>query len=83
MPLAGHDDDQIDNDLAKILISIHVPLAGHDVGSPSLRKMSLTISIHVPLAGHDYMQELGIKGGVDFNPRAPCGARRRRLSLTR
>ena len=34
------------------------------------------ISTHAPLAGRDPDQRLDIRGGKDFNPRAPCGARR-------
>ena len=59
----------------RAVISIHAPLAGRDLdhGHALLRDV---ISIHAPLAGRD--------GGwcyinpkySDFNPRAPCGARR-------
>ena len=34
------------------------------------------ISIHVPLAGHDRVRGCTARPSVDFNPRAPCGARR-------
>ena len=42
---------------------------------------SLTISIHAPLAGRDVAAGEADAGGGDFNPRAPCGARRSVSSL--
>ena len=56
------------------LISIHVPLAGHDPKRQP-RLGALFISIHVPLAGHDADGASIGTVGMDFNPRAPCGAR--------
>ena len=57
-------------------ISTHAPLAGRD--RPDLPLVDLRlISTHASLAGRD---ELGMLAGIkikDFNPRAPCGARRR------
>ena len=59
------------------LISIHVPLAGHDIGALTDSTPRLIISIHVPLAGHDPERYGGYYKNINFNPRAPCGARRR------
>ena len=55
-------------------ISIHVPLAGHDTRQ-RIRPGFGAISIHVPLAGHDPKNEDLIQTKLNFNPRAPCGAR--------
>ena len=57
-------------------ISIHAPLAGRD-GSNLLGLFVLqAISIHAPLAGRDVGPVSGAGDGHNFNPRAPCGARR-------
>ena len=57
------------------LISIHAPLAGCDLGLevPINRH---GISIHAPRAGRDSGHEGAGGPDPDFNPRAPCGARR-------
>ena len=57
-------------------ISIHAPHAGRDVEGVTERTYT-DISIHAPHAGRDALHIL-IKAisGFDFNPRAPCGARR-------
>ena len=57
-------------------ISTHAPLAGRDhpvedIASP------YSISTHAPLAGRDMNNTNLINEDEDFNPRAPCGARRR------
>ena len=59
-------------------ISIHVPLAGHDVRSGTADRCT-DISIHVPLAGHDPAGPARAAARQNFNPRAPCGARQRRM----
>ena len=59
-----------------ILISIHAPLAGRDGFYRPLVLFNV-ISIHAPLAGRDFGRFLPLTGRWDFNPRAPCGARRR------
>ena len=38
--------------------------------------MAVIISIHAPLAGRDPGIGSAVAAGIDFNPRAPCGARR-------
>ena len=56
------------------MISIHAPLTGRD----SLAILSvyfLTISIHAPLTGRDSRATGLTTVMIDFNPRAPYGAR--------
>ena len=75
VPLAGHD-------ILLLLhhrwgfISIHVPLAGHDLHL-SVSFQAVRISIHVPLAGHDLLPQFLLRKALNFNPRAPCGARQK------
>ena len=57
-------------------ISIHVPLAGHDYPRDDGYSRTDGISIHVPLAGHDGCRTSSSRCDSNFNPRAPCGARR-------
>ena len=73
-PLAGRDGvtwQATEEDY----ISTHAPLAGRDDVAPVVHAQWI-ISTHAPLAGrddtkwfHDYIYK-------NFNPRAPCGARR-------
>ena len=60
-------------------ISIHAPHAGRDAGDKYITG-SNCISIHAPLAGCDveHIQHT-VWFSPYFNPRAPCGARPRRL----
>ena len=64
-------------------ISIHAPRAGRDV--KILRKFRLCrgISIHAPRAGRDRKLFLTVIVNVNFNPRAPCGARQPLMRYTR
>ena len=39
---------------------------------------NIIISIHAPLAGRDVFRQCEQPQSIDFNPRAPCGARRER-----
>ena len=55
-------------------ISIHAPLAGRD-GPSKMDREGGAISIHAPLAGRDRWRRGPGTGSVNFNPRAPCGAR--------
>ena len=58
-------------------ISIHAPLAGCDL-PPAWRFQSRhDISIHAPLAGCDTLVRAARRGAGNFNPRTPCGVRRR------
>ena len=66
-------------------ISIHAPHAGRDRPAGRL-PYDHVISIHAPHAGRDGRPSSTTFFGRNFNPRAPCGARRRtrpRLSLDR
>ena len=56
-------------------ISIHAPLAGRDPEAGTVT-LFFYISIHAPLAGRDDSGGIGFKLIRNFNPRAPCGARR-------
>ena len=64
-------------DLEDYSISIHAPHAGRDRQFSFLILQDLPISIHAPHAGRDDPAVLGFFPPPDFNPRAPCGARRR------
>ena len=58
------------------IISIHAPRVGRDPGSRRAAYLK-GISIHAPRVGRDAAVITNIIDTVDFNPRAPCGARRR------
>ena len=58
-------------------ISIHAPLAGSDVHSKCCLAQRHFISIHAPLAGSDGHGHGAAELEVDFNPRSPCGERRK------
>ena len=57
-------------------ISIHAPLAGCD-SPPAHGALFVDISIHAPLAGCDNIQCVFAVSACYFNPRTPCGVRRR------
>ena len=59
-------------------ISIHAPLAGRD-SAKILSDLAVGgISIHAPLAGRDALSpQMRRVPFLNFNPRAPCGARPR------
>ena len=64
-----------DRRVEQLQISIHAPRVGRD-GRPFGRWTGADISIHAPRVGRDRGRR-GTAGVVpDFNPRAPCGARR-------
>ena len=56
-------------------ISIHAPLAGRDPYNDVYFTTIYNISIHAPLAGRDCDIWQNRRGNINFNPRAPCGAR--------
>ena len=69
---------------AKIIfcISIHAPRAGCDRTAPPAPHPRL-ISIHAPRAGCDARAASAARDDAgDFNPRTPCGVRRRRRAST-
>ena len=55
-------------------ISIHVPREGHDF-KRFRACLVRRISIHVPREGHDARSYVMCASDIDFNPRAPRGAR--------
>ena len=55
-------------------ISIHAPRAGRDQARYPY-SLGGDISIHAPRAGRDHGLRHALGLGIDFNPRAPCGAR--------
>ena len=59
------------------IVSIHAPRAGRD-WSGRHGAVLPHVSIHAPRAGRDTMATTPTALSVSFNPRAPCGARRRR-----
>ena len=62
-------------------ISIHAPRVGSD--SMIRRFNELTcISIHAPRVGSDFGDQLGDQRHYNFNPRSPCGERRKRIRLS-
>ena len=65
----------------RVCISIHAPHAGRD-RVQVLRVNVSNISIHAPHAGRD-SRGMDLKSRLEyFNPRAPCGARRKRCRPT-
>ena len=56
-------------------ISTHAPLAGRDIASDGIDLKSRLISTHAPLAGRDRLECSTPISSMNFNPRAPCGAR--------
>ena len=59
------------------MISIHAPLAGSDIRNTVFQQVISVISIHAPLAGSDWCTSCGPRRRTHFNPRSPCGERRR------
>ena len=77
-PLAGRDYCTARLNERARSISTHAPLAGRDQHDDS-RLYRVDISTHAPLAGRDTDPgDVVIDPCGDFNPRAPCGARRTR-----
>ncbi len=63
-------------------ISIHSPRAGRDAVCCRFGRV-LVISIHSPRAGRDALAQFCGLGNLNFNPLAPCGARRVRKGKTK
>ena len=57
------------------LISIHAPRVGRDLSTCPANRCRF-ISIHAPRVGRDYARYAERYNFNNFNPRAPCGARR-------
>ena len=75
-PRAGRDALELEKITGRILISIHSPRAGRDVRVKTHAIDRLRISIHSPRAGRDWRKSSLPCSLTDFNPLAPCGARR-------
>ena len=78
-PRVGRDGAQ-DGRRHPRLISIHAPRVGRDLGVWLVVRHS-AISIHAPRVGRDYSALPSSLNRLDFNPRAPCGARHSSRSL--
>ena len=57
-------------------ISIHAPRVGRDLRKRDFRDIVSAISIHAPRVGRDKSIIWSLCTLTNFNPRAPCGARR-------
>ena len=77
-PLAGRDR-LFRQPPAAHRISTHAPLAGRDV-LHHLCHLVFDISTHAPLAGRDITNLCRTLLRMDFNPRAPCGARQQKCT---
>ena len=62
-------------------ISIHAPRVGCDLSQVPCDQTSQAISIHAPRVGCDAEPADVAPVVHDFNPRTPCGVRRRRLLM--
>ena len=67
---------QIHDFLVFGIISIHAPRVGRDSVLSDDVLQHFRISIHAPRVGRDLRLSVGRLGVCNFNPRAPCGARR-------
>ena len=74
-PRAGRDDPDLSLS-GTSEISIHAPRAGRDLDALKAHRRDSAISIHAPRAGRDILFMLFALVRKNFNPRAPCGARR-------
>ena len=73
-PRAGRDSVMRSSPIF-LIISIHAPRAGRDGGAVFFTP-GVQISIHAPRAGRDSRPLTVPWSAWNFNPRAPCGARR-------
>ena len=78
VPLAGHDTCSMWTRRELFRISIHVPLAGHDKLHSTAISVSPLFQSTCPLRGTTKLINQHKLRRKHFNPRAPCGARRRR-----
>ena len=75
-PRAGCDAGRRGHLTSRASISIHAPRAGCDLARQRVVAGAVRISIHAPRVGRDYVYVTQEIQRDDFNPRAPCGARR-------
>ena len=78
-PRVGRDMKQPTGQRDAAEISIHAPRVGRDHALEN-DFGPIRISIHAPRVGRDASATILLNFIVDFNPRAPCGARRLMLS---
>ena len=76
-PLAGRDYSS-DARLLQKAISTHAPLAGRDEIAASLTPNLIEFQPTRPLRGATGFGNQQMTGVMDFNPRAPCGARQQK-----
>ena len=74
-PRVGRDAHLIFINIRLTIISIHAPRVGRDA-MLCVGILEARISIHAPRVGRDTPTMLNVGFLFDFNPRAPCGARR-------
>ena len=75
-PLAGCDVGCLSLLVLRSIFQSTHPLRGA-TASPMRSPVANKISIHAPLAGCDNVFRLGLFDAEHFNPRTPCGVRRR------
>ena len=80
-PHAGRDVDAVNNALWQLLFQSTRPMRGA-TGRGYDPRCTGCVSIHAPHAGRDAHWHILLSFGGSFNPRAPCGARRGRWSLS-
>ena len=80
-PRAGRDLKRFKNVLILLLISILAPRAGRDGETELIQNMTYQISILAPRAGRDTPSTATMRRTpLNFNPRAPCGARQQKCT---
>ncbi len=60
---------------SRVMISIHAPRVGRDYLVLDEVDLGTVISIHAPRVGRDGYEQPTLANKLNFNPRAPCGAR--------
>ncbi len=78
-PLAGSDAAARWKWIWKLRISIHAPLAGSDATTRRASRPSARFQSTLPLRGATGAGDVADGRRLDFNPRSPCGERRRSL----
>ena len=64
--------------MSRLKISIHAPRVGSDGQRSVPTPPEQPISIHAPRVGSDGKAHVYQTGGLDFNPRSPCGERQQK-----
>ena len=75
-PLAGRDVLVVSIGIKVFKFQPTRPLRGATESVPALATSDFLISTHAPLAGRDRGKGCTLLDSENFNPRAPCGARR-------